>query len=91
MLTVDFSRDAEKFSLRLPPKQKGQVGWRISALAENPYASDTRGLKGFTSLRRADIGEYRIIYRVLETTLFVVLIGKRNDDEVYRKLRRMTQ
>lgn len=91
MLTVDFSRAAEKFSLRLPPKQKGQVGRRVSALAENPFASDTLGLHGLAPFRRADIGEYRIIYRVSETTLFIDLIGKRNDDEVYRKLRRMSK
>ncbi len=89
MLTVDFSKEAEKFSLRLPPKQKGQVGRRINTLAENPYASDTRELHGLAPFRRADIGEYRIIYRVSETTLRVFLIGKRNDDEVYRKLKRM--
>ncbi|HEY4508601.1 MAG TPA: type II toxin-antitoxin system RelE/ParE family toxin [Candidatus Paceibacterota bacterium] len=89
MLVVDFSRAAERFSLRLPPKRKGQVGRRINALAENPYASDTRELAGFAPLRRADIGEYRIVYRVSERVLHIFLIGKRNDDEVYRKLKRM--
>jgi mRNA interferase RelE/StbE len=39
---------------------------------------------------RTDSGEYRIIYRVEEDELHVALIGKRNDDEVYRLLRRMT-
>lgn len=89
MLTVNFSKVAEKFSLRLPPKQKSQVGRRISALAENPYASDTRELHGLAPFRRADIGEYRIIYRVSGKTLYIFLVGKRNDDEVYRKLKRM--
>lgn len=91
MLNIDFSKVAEKFSLRLPPKQKNQIGSRINALAENPYASDTRELQGFAPFRRADIGEYRIIYRISRTTLYIFLIGKRNDDEVYRKLKRMTK
>ena len=38
--------------------------------------------------RRADIGEYRIIYRVAGDTLEVLLIGKRNDDEVYHRFSR---
>ena len=88
MLVVDFSRAAERFSLRLPPKRKGQVGRRINALAENPYASDTRELAGFAPLRRADIGEYRIIYRFSQAMVFVTLLGKRKDDEVYRKFKR---
>jgi mRNA interferase RelE/StbE len=37
---------------------------------------------------RVDIGEYRIIYEVEGNTLCIILIGKRNDDEVYKKLRR---
>ena len=39
---------------------------------------------------RVDSGEYRIVYTVTEDTLRVVLIGKRNDDEVYRRLERRT-
>ena len=34
-------------------------------------------------------GEYRIVYRIDSDTLFVEIIGKRNDDEVYRQLRRL--
>ena len=89
MLTIDFSKSAEKFSLRLLPKHKKQVGRRVNALAENPYASDTREVVGFAPFRRADIGEYRIIYRISGALLHIFLIGKRNDDEVYRKLKRM--
>ena len=89
MLTINFSKLAEKFSLRLLPKHKNQVGRRIRALAEDPYASDTRELVGSAPFRRADIGEYRIIYRISEMALHIFLIGKRNDDEVYRKLRRL--
>ena len=89
MLAIDFSKLAEKFALKLPPKRKGQVGRRINALGENPYASDTRELAGLAPFRRADIGEYRIVYRVSETMVHIFLIGKRNDDEVYRKLKRL--
>ncbi|AAY61453.1 putative cytotoxic translational repressor of toxin-antitoxin (TA) system RelE [Rickettsia felis str. Pedreira] len=33
------------------------------------------------------IGEYRIIYRFNETTIYVILVGKRNDSEVYKLLK----
>jgi len=32
------------------------------------------------------VGEYRIIFDVCDGVLRVVAIGKRNDDEVYRRL-----
>jgi len=49
---------------------------------------DSEHLTGFP-YRRASIGEYRIIYRVEEETLRIPLIHKRNDDEVYKRLKRM--
>lgn len=45
-------------------------------------------LKGY-DLRRADVGEYRLIYSVESDVLRIFVIGKRNDDEVYKKLRRL--
>lgn len=54
---------------------------------ENPRPADSRTLAGYPFLR-ADIGEYRIIYRVEGNCLKVALVDKRNDDEVYKKFRR---
>jgi len=36
-----------------------------------------------------DAGEYRIVYRATET-VELLLVGKRNDDEVYKQLKRKT-
>jgi len=38
--------------------------------------------------RRVKSGEYRIIYRIDGNDLHVDIIGKRNDDEVYRLIKR---
>jgi len=54
---------------------------------EDPEPPDSSQLIGYP-YRRADIGEYRIIYRVEEDCLKVALVGKRNDDEIYRQLSR---
>ena len=44
--------------------------------------------RGHADFRRADIGEYRIIYRLEAGVVKVALVGKRNDDEVYRRFKR---
>ena len=49
---------------------------------------DSEWVTGFP-YRRADIGEYRIIYRVESDTLLIPLIGKRNDDDVYKRMKRL--
>lgn len=88
MLKPDFSRDADKFLRKLPPKQGRQVATKVCELLNDPEPSDSASLKGYPKYRRADIGEYRIIYEVDGDILRITLINKRNDDQVYRKLKR---
>jgi len=56
-------------------------------LMADPEPPDSILIKG-SPYRRADIGEYRIVYQVRNNCLFVFVIGKRNDDEVYRLLKK---
>ena len=53
----------------------------------NPEPHDSKELKGYP-YRRADIGEYRIVYRVEGDVLKITVVGKRNDSDVYKKLAR---
>ncbi len=87
MLRIKLSGDAAKFIVKLPPKQRRQVKQKLAALRHDPAPPDVGPVKG-TSWLRTDIGEYRIVYRVEGDTLLVPIVGKRNDDEVYRRLRR---
>jgi len=90
MLKLNLFKRAVKFLNKLPPKQFRQIDTKIRALLIDPAPPDSSVLKGRASIyRRADIGEYRIVYRVVGDTLEVILIGKRNDDEVYKALQRM--
>ena len=91
MLTTKFSNASKKFFKKLPPKHRRQVAGKVFKLEEEPQASDASPLRGYQGYHRADIGEHRIIYRWSSTALFVDLIGKRNDDDVYKKLGRMVK
>ncbi len=88
MLILDLTHQAKNLLDQLDPKQFRQVVKKILSLMENPHPSDARPLHGYP-FWRADIGEYRIVYRVEENCLKVMLADKRNDDEIYKKLRRM--
>ena len=85
MLKLLVSKKAQKFLDDLPPKQFRQIVKKVCALLENPKPHDSEELRGYPFLRN-DIGEYRIIYDVQGDTLRLILVGKRNDDEVYRRL-----
>src|SRR4030042_1584051 len=88
MLRLRLSRDAGSFITTREPKHQRRIAARIQTLRDDPIPTDSKMLRGADrEYRRADIGEYRIIYRVEDDTLYVAAIGKRNDDEVYRRSR----
>jgi mRNA interferase RelE/StbE len=75
-----------RFLDTLPPKQYRQVTRKIIMLMANPQPADAERLKGY-EYSRVTVGEYRVIFDVRDGLLRIVAIGKRNDDEVYRRLR----
>ncbi len=87
MLRLNLSHKASKFLKKLPSKQAQQIALKIQQLRQDPYPQDSIKLKGFP-FRRADLGEYRIIYYIQADILEILIIGKRNDDEVYKQLKR---
>ena len=85
MLPLSLSRASVRFLDTLPPKQYRQVARKIIMLMADPRPADAERLRGF-EYSRATAGEYRIIFDVQDGVLRIVAIGKRNDDEVYRRL-----
>lgn len=86
-MKLRLTKAARDFLDTLPPKQFRQVVTAIFQLLTEPYPHDSKQLKGY-SYHRVDIGEYRIVYDVQNDEIHVLLVGKRNDDEVYRLLKR---
>jgi mRNA interferase RelE/StbE len=85
MLKLDLTNDVASSILGLEAKQARQVWNKIVALMKDPRPSDSISIgEGFY---RTSIGEYRIIYSFDKQCLYIAIIGKRNDDEVYRKFK----
>ena len=89
MYKLDITKSAGKFIATLQAKQYRQVVNTIFKLRENPEPHDSEQLTGSPEYRRIDIGEYRIIYRIETDTLKIAVVGKRNDDEVYKQFTRL--
>ena len=87
MHKIDITKSAGKFIKKLPPKQYRQVVGTILSLRENPTPHDSEQLKGYPEYQRVDIGEYRIVYRFDKGTVYIAVVGKRNDDEVYKRFK----
>jgi len=80
---IDTTNSCLKRLEKLPPKQYKQVAKAVFGLSINPFPHDSIQL-GKSGRRRQDVGEYRIVYRMEGDVVVVLVIGKRNDGEVYR-------
>lgn len=87
MRKLDIHKRAYKALQSLPPKHGRQVAERLNALCKDPIPPDAKQLHGYT-FWRADVGEYRVIYTFTESSLTIIVLGKRNDSAVYKLLQR---
>ena len=88
MRLLDITKKVDDFLEKLPPKQFKQVYSTIIDLRKNATPHDSIKLQGSKDQHRVDIGEYRIIYRFDERIVYIQVVGKRNDDDVYKKGKR---
>jgi mRNA interferase RelE/StbE len=93
MLPLEIDKRAADFIEDLQAKPFKQVMGKILHLLKTPFPQDSRPLQGYPGLFRVDIGEYRVIYEPdpaeAPALIRVILAGKRNDDQVYKELRRI--
>ncbi len=89
MYSITLEKRVFKYLDSCPTKHKEQIKAKILSLKENPEPNDSKALKGYSPYLRVDSGEYRIVYRIEDMNIFVILVCKRNDDEVYRTFKRI--
>ena len=81
---VQLEKSAARFLLRLrDAKLKARLDEAIESLRDDPRPPGCRKLAGTTDRYRVRVGDYRIVYRIDEgkVTVLVLLIGHRR--EVY--------
>lgn len=81
---VEIARRAIKSIARLPRKEQLRVRAAIDLLADDPRPPGCVAMAGEDSVYRVRVGDYRILYEVIDERLViqVVRVGHRRD--VYR-------
>lgn len=82
---VEVSRKVEKFlaGLRDPELQR-RIVTAMRGLEENPRPPGSVKLSGSDDLFRVRVGDYRILYRVEDERLFVLVVDVGHRREIYR-------
>lgn len=70
----------------LPKKLQRQIAAKIDALAHNPRPTGCEQLKGRADLLKIRSGDYRIVYKVEDDRVLVLVVRIRHRKDVYRRL-----
>lgn len=82
MYSIVFEKAAKKFIDRLPMPDRRRVA---TAIAQLPNGAGIKKLKGYAGLMRLRVGDYRIIYRVDNGRLVVLVVDAGNRGEIYKR------
>ncbi len=81
--SISFSRSARKELESLPASLVPRIFSKIEALAASPRPAGCRKLKGSDILWRIRIGDYRVIYSIVDQDLFIDIIAVRHRSQAY--------
>jgi mRNA interferase RelE/StbE len=84
--SLNLSNFAADFLTTLESKQSRQIWNKIVSLMKDARPNDSIDLDG--EFFRTSIGEFRIVYKFDKSILYIVLVGRRNDDEIYKQFKR---
>ena len=83
MYAVEFLPSAARELSKLEPAVRRRLARRIDRLATDPRA-DAAKLRGADDTWRARVGDYRILYRVQDDRLLILVIRIGHRRDVYR-------
>jgi mRNA interferase RelE/StbE len=82
---VDIDRPAMRDLAKLPLELRSRIVARIQALGADPRPRGARKLTGSTDRYRIRVGDYRVLYRVDDDVLLVLVVAVALREHVYRR------
>ena len=81
---IEFLRTALKQLAKLPVEIQQRIAARIEQLKTNPYPPDVKALKNGEGRLRLRVGDYRVIYRVENDILEILIIKVGHRKNIYK-------
>ncbi len=83
---VEFKPSARRQLRKLPLDAQARIVARAEALAHDPRPQGVEHLAGGDDLYRIRVGDYRIVYKIYDRVLLVLVVRLGHRREVYRGL-----
>ena len=84
MYAIEVAPAAERAIKKLSDEIRRRIVKAILKLEEEPRPSGIRKLSGENDLYRIRVGDYRIVYKIQDDVLVVVIVRVGHRREVYR-------
>ena len=81
---IEWKKSALRELKRLDRKIIPRIISTVESLSKNPFPSGIRKLQGADNTYRVRVGEYRIIYEILDIRVVIVILRVRHRKEAYR-------
>jgi mRNA interferase RelE/StbE len=82
---IEFAPSAYRALGKLDPQIRKRLAPQISALADDPRPIGSRRLAAEEELHRIRVGAYRIVYRIEDEVLVVLVLKLGHRRDVYRE------
>ena len=79
---IIFEKAAVKFLQKQPSAQQKRI---MNAIRGLPSSGDIKAMQGHECLYRLRVGSYRVIYRIENDVLIIIIVNIGNRGDVYKK------
>jgi len=82
--SVELTRTAEKQLRRIAKRHRVRLVEVIRGLADRPRPHGTRKLQGYDDVYRIRVGQYRVVYEILEDRVIVIVLKVGHRKDIYK-------
>ena len=81
---IELRPAARRDLKNLPPDVQKRIGRKIDSLADDPRPPGVEKLSGGEDDYRVRVGDYRILYKIQDEVLLIVIVRVKHRREAYR-------
>ena len=82
--SVELTRTAEKRLRRTAKRDRNRLVEAIQRLADRPRPHGARKLQGYDDVHRIRVGQYRVVYEILEDRVIVIVLKVGHRKDIYK-------